>query len=524
MNSALVFHVKTSLKNMVKRMLKRPLKAIGILVIALYFLAIPFTMKSFLIQFGFATPKGFVLLITAMTLYISMPSTMTYFKRRGVIFRKQDVNFMFASPLPPKQILLYALMKQAYMSVLMQIVGFIAAFYIFEIPFMNAIIYSVCNVIFSSILSYSLAIIMYGSERLSDTDKRNIKYGVYIAIVVVTVFLGYFIFKNGVSVESAQALVTHPVVLAIPIFGWELAWLNLIVLGPTVWNSVFGALFIISSISLGIIAYRMECTGQYYEDAIKFSEHLTHVESKKGNASFSEMVGNKQKIHTYNGKLKGTLAKTIFSRQFIERRRVRKYFISFGDLITLVLGIAVGIFAVYMETESSYYFLIACGVSLYITVFFTPANTWRDEFERYFLFIIPDTMWNKLLYSTMLEHFISLIRAVFIAIPIGIIMRASVMDVVYVIIAQVLLKAMIIYKTILIDGYIGAKLGAGLSQLISMVVSALVVIVPLFVIVLASMNSTLYSFIFVSGYSLAMCAVFMYLCVRTLTNLESLND
>src|SRR5699024_10674992 len=115
----------------------------------------------------------------------------------------------------------------------------------------------------------------------------------------------------------------------------------------------------------------------------------------------------------------------------------------------------------------------------------------RDEFERYFLFIIPDTMWNKLLYSTMLEHFISLIRAVFIAIPIGIIMRASVMDVVYVIIAQVLLKAMIIYKTILIDGYIGAKLGAGLSQLISMVVSALVVIVPLFVIVLASMNSTL---------------------------------
>ena len=92
MNSALVFHVKTSLKNMVKRMLKRPLKAIGILVIALYFLAIPFTMKSFLIQFGFATPKGFVLLITAMTLYISMPSTMTYFKRRGVIFRKQDVT------------------------------------------------------------------------------------------------------------------------------------------------------------------------------------------------------------------------------------------------------------------------------------------------------------------------------------------------------------------------------------------------------------------------------------------------
>lgn len=524
MNSALVFHVKTSLKNMVKRLVKRPLKAIGILLVALYFVTIPFTMKSFIVQSGVATPQGYVLVITAMTLYISMPSTLTYFKRNGVVFRKQDVNFMFASPLSPKMILLYALFKQAYMTILMQIIGFIAAFYVFNIPFANAIIYSLCNVVFSSLLAYSLAIIMYGSERLSETAKKNIKYGVYIIMVAVSVFLGFFIIKNGVSVESAQALVTHPVVLAIPIFGWELAWLNLIVLGPTLWNGVFGALFFISSICMGIIAYRMECTGDYYEDAIKFSERLVRMESKKGNVSFNEMVGKKQKIHAYTGKLKGTFAQTIFSRQLIERRRVRKFFISFGDLITLGLGIAVGIFALSMETESNFYFLIACGISLYITVFFTPGNSWREEFERYFLYVIPDTMWNKLLYSTMLEHLISLIRAIFIALPLGIIMRAPLVDIVYVIIAQVLLKAMMVYKSILIDGYIGSKLGAGFGQFISLMVSVLIVIVPLIAIVLGSEISTLYSFIFVSGYSLILGAGFMYLCVRTLTNLESLND
>ena len=509
---------------MVKRMLKRPLKAIGILVLVLYFVTIPFTMKTLIVQSGLATPQGYVLMITAMTLYISMPSTLTYFKRNGVVFRKQDVNFMFASPLSPKQILLYALFKQAYMTILMQVVGFVAAFYIFNIPFANAILYSLCNVVFSSLLGYSLAIIMYGSERLSESAKKYIKYGVYFIMFAVSLFLGFFIIKNGVSVESAQALVQHPVVLAIPIFGWELAWLNLIILGPTLWNAVFGALFIISSICMGIIAYRMECTGDYYEDAIKFSERLVRMESKKGNVSFNEMVGKKQKIHAYTGTLKGNFAKTIFSRQLIERRRVRKYFISFGDLLTLGLGIAVGVFAVYMETESSFYFLIACGISLYLTVFFTPGNTWREEFGRYFLYIIPDTMWNKLLYSTMLEHLISLIRAVFIAVPLGIILRASVLDVLYVIIAQVLLKGMMVYKSILIDGYLGSKVGAGFSQFISMMVSILIVIVPLFAIILGSEISTLYSFIFVSGYSLILCAAFMYLCVRTLTNLESLND
>ena len=524
MNNALRFHMKISLINMVKRTLKRPMKTIGALFLIAYFLAIPFTVKSMVSDLGFDTPEGFVLVNTAMSIYIMMPATLSYFKRKGVLFRKQDVNFMFASPISPKQILFYALLKQAFMSVLMQVVSMMAAIFLFKISVPVALFFGLSNFIFSSLLSYSLAIIMYGSERLSEKTKETFKWIVYGLLISVTGFIAFYLIHNGVSVESATSLVSHPFILSIPIFGWELGWLNLVILGVTPVRLITGILFILTSVLLTWFAYKMESTGAYYEDALQFSERQARLEAKKGDVSFNDVFDKKRKVYERDSKLKGQFAKAIFSRQIVERRRTRRFFISLSDLVYLLMGIGAGVLTYYGEFESELFFPIASGVSLYLAIFFNPSPTWKDEFSKYFLFVIPDTMRHKLWYATMMEHLISLIRAVFIAVPFGLIIGASFLDIVLVIMTQLLLKAMIVYKSILIDGYVGAKIGKITAQFVSIAVSVIIVIIPMIAIVGSSLISVMGSFAIVAGYSLVMMFVFMYLCVRVLSNIESLND
>lgn len=524
MNNALRFHLKISLKNMIKRTFKRPLKTIGILFLTIYFVSIPFTMKNLMTTLGLANAKGFVLVNTGMTIYIVMPATLTYFKRNGVLFRKQDVNFMFASPISPKQVLLYALFKQAYMTILMQIVGFIAAIYLFLIPLHLAVFYSLSNFIFSNLMSYSLAIIMYASERLSEKTKRGLKWAVYLGMVAVTILLILYFIQNGVSAESAMALISHPLILGIPIFGWELGWMNLILLGATPLTIITGSLFLITSVILGLIAYRMKSTGDYYEDALQFSERQEKIIAKQGDVSLNDVFNRKRKVYNHDSKINAKYSRAIFSRQIIERRRTRRFFISFGDLLSLLFGITAGVLSLYGELESSLYFPIACGISLYLTIFFTPSSIWKEEFSKYFLYVIPDTMWNKLLGATLMEHLVSLLRAIFLALPFGLIIGAPFLDIIFVIIAQVLLKAMIIYKSIFIDGYIGAKIGAVPAQFVSIFVSVIVVIIPVIAVIASIAMPTYFSFAIVAVYSIAMMFLFMYLCVRTLTNIESLSD
>ena len=509
---------------MVKRTLKRPLKSIGVLLLSLYFIFLPFTMKNMITDFGLANPKGFVAINTVITIYFVMPTTLTFFKRNGVVFRHQDVNFMFASPINPKQILFYALFKQIYLSILLQIAAIIAAIFIFKIPVHVALLYGLINLIFSQLMSYSLAIILYASERLSEKVKDNIKWAIYLGMILVTVLIAIYFIQNGVSIQTATALVSHPLILGIPIFGWELGWLNLIILGPTPLTLTTGILFLITSITLGILAFRMESTGDYYEDALKFSERQAKIEAKKGNVSLNDVFNKERKIYKHQSKIKSKYAGTIFSRQIIERRRTRRFFISFGDLIYLIAGLGAGLLTMYGNVEKTLYFPIASGISLYLTIFFAPSSLWREEFSKYFLYVIPDTMWNKLLGATMMEHLTALIRAVLLAVPFGLIVQAPLIDILLVILVQVLLKAMITYKTIFIDGYFGAKIGATAAQFLSIFVSIIVVIIPLIAIIASIGVASIISFSIVAGYSLAMMFLFMYFCIRSLTNLDSLND
>ena len=176
MTDSLRFLISRSIINSLKNLKKKPLKAIGIILGSIYFIMIPFISKGAVEGLGLNNKTGFIIIATIATIYIKMPSTLSYFKRKGVTFKKQDINFILATPTSPKQALVYALSKQGYLSAVMKLMIFIAAIFIFKIPVVIAIIYMAVSIIFDNLTSYSLGLIMYASEQITLRQKKIIRW------------------------------------------------------------------------------------------------------------------------------------------------------------------------------------------------------------------------------------------------------------------------------------------------------------------------------------------------------------
>lgn len=522
MNKALVFHMRLSVKNTFKQTLKRPLKTLGILAALVYFAFLPFMFKDMIVQFGLDNTEGFVLINSVITLYLSMPTTLTYFKRNGVNFKKPDVNFMFASPISPKQVLFYGLMKQAYLKVFVQLIAIIAAVYIFNISLTLAIIYGILSLVISSLLEYSLAIILYASESLTDAHKKLIKTLVYVILLLVTIFVVYSVYIDGLSLVTISSIMQNPIIVLTPIFGWKLGLLNLFFLSPNIINIVATILYVLAAFVLFVIAYKMECQGDYYEDGIKFTEQQAKILEKKGNISFSEAFGKKQKIHKYEGSLKGSGAKAIFHKQVIELRRVRRFFLTLGDL--MMIGLSIGIKFIFFDdgVDTANFFMILCFVSIYLALFFQPNKRWKDEFTHYFMYLIPDSNWKKLWYATLLELIHIVTQALLLTLPIAFLVQASPLTVIMAVLVQVAIKVMMTYKSILFEGYIASKLGVNVTQLVSLMLSIFIVIIPGILIFVSMFVGNFFATVTILIYCGILTAVFMYFCTKAFNNIENL--
>lgn len=530
MNKSLQYLTKRSIINTFRKLLKKPLKAIGILVVTIYYFYLPFMVKGLITDLGLNSRAGFVLIASIGTLYLTMPMTLTYFKRKGVNFKKQDINFILASPTPPKQALIYALSKEVFINIVMQVMFLIAAVFVFEVPLLTSFIYILVNIVFTNFLSYSLAIIMYANEDITLKQKQMIKRIVYLILVTFTVFLLTMVIsqtlKDGFDFSYLISTISSPIVLMIPIFGWQLGWLNLMMLGVTPITLLATGLFFASTIYLTHYAYKMVSTGDYYEDALSFSENVAFLESKKGDITFAEALGKKKKNYAYKGKLKGLKSKVIFRKQLIERRRSKKYFLAFSDFVYLIAGIGLGVVSIVIDDfiNPDYFFEIMIGLSIYLSIFFRPAAGWKSEFKNYYIFVMPDSSRNKLFNATLLEHLLLFIRAFFLTVPAGLLMRASVLEVVYAIIVQSLLKAMVTYVSIFIEEIIGAKIGKTFASIINIFISIIIMIAPIFALFFITSISLFLSFLAISLYAVIIMILFLFLASINLTNIESLDD
>lgn len=335
MNSLMYLYQRT-IANRVKKALKRPMTYVAVIGIALYLIMVFWAFGMMAEDFG-ATNADNLAAILSILVFVVMPADIiSYSKRKGLIFRPAEVHFVFPSPENPKRVLLFASIKNYLIMAAFGLAATIFGILYFEIEPWRMLLFFLFFAVLENILEGSMIIICYGNQTL---PRGFFKTLTVILIALMAVMAGIAVFLicvNGTSFSVVTEYLRHPVVQAVPVVGWAIAFIHLLLTGPTTVNVVCTVCYVLTTLLLFCYAKKMECTGEYYEDAMKFAAEydLKRKKAKKGEM----VIGSKKKyVKGATVEYKGVYAKAIFYRQLLEYKKNRFFIFGWNSLLYLGL-------------------------------------------------------------------------------------------------------------------------------------------------------------------------------------------
>lgn len=392
----------------------------------IYFISLPLILKSNFKLAGYNTPEGYVGVFTVLFIYFGLPATISYVKRKGLIFKEQNVNYEFTAPFTPKQILFKAYIFSFFSSVVLELAMLIGGILVFKLPIWKALLIFILQTTFSSISDYSMIVLIYGSEDLSERFKQYIKYAVYSILAVSAIYLIFRIvtLEGPIGTKIFEAL-NSDALLFVPVYGFELGVVSLIVKGYSLPRLISTILNVITSFLFIYFAKKAKSTGEFYEDAIKFATEYKDALEKTKKTGKSHRVGKEKKyLRGKSSEIKGSKAKSIFYKNLSEYRKLTKKDKLKTPLIILTLSTITGIFVSrYKDFNLDFEgFSLAVGaVSIYFNVITYKFIVTSEDFEHYSFYLIPDSMQKKVFYSGLLSNLRSILNAICLILPFGII-------------------------------------------------------------------------------------------------------
>jgi hypothetical protein len=296
------------------------------------------------------------------------------------------------------------------------------------------------------------------------------------------------LYVRGFQLQTLNDLLVSPWILGVPIIGWSVAVANVLFLGGTFYSILFSLCYFVSFILILILAKKMRCTGEYYEDAMKFA--IDYEEARnRGKQGEVVRLGKKKKFKKAQIVYKGRYAKAIFYRQMLEYKKNRFFIFGGRTLVILIAGIALSI--LFQKTDviqdmGEYKVFIIPGVMLYIDIVFSGYITkWGKELTYANIFLIPDTALNKLWYATLTEHIRSFADGVIITVPIAITLHLSLYEILLILVTCVLIQANKLYLRVFIHGIFRDSIGAMGKQMMHLlfygIILAIVIIPTVFI-------------------------------------------
>lgn len=529
MNSGFIYYYKKTFKNRIKTMIRKPLKSLGTLLLGLFWIYYPFLFKNLLEGVGFNNPKGYIAVVAGVSIFLGLPGILSYFKRKGLIFNESDINFIFTSPISPKSIIVHGMMKNILTYIIQYIIYFVAAIFIFKVSLIKALIITITGIIISNIINISLAVIMYGSEKLTAKQKDYIKIVVYILLGLLFLFMLYTTSRKSLSSGSFIDFLTGNLIMMIPIFGWEIGFLKLIILGPDKYNIIATVLYFISAIVLFIKVKNMDIVGDYYEEALSYSEDYTKAIKKSKEDGGINFVGKNKKYKKIKFSTKGRLSKAIFYKQIDEMKKL-SFLSKYGRvLIYFLLSIAAGLILRGDKDIDANPLIILTAtyvISSYFIIFFGKKSNWKKEFKMHYIYLIPDTTIKKVLYSTILETIKSLVEGFLLATPIVILMGLPIYNIFLCAIIYFLINTSILYIDLMIKEIISKKIGNMVADILMLFVDSIFLLIGGGIIFLLGfiIDNIFATYMGLSIYLILLSAIGLFLSSKLYANMEFVNE
>ena len=479
--SALIYVTVRSFQNRLKARLRKPLTYVAILFIVLY---VAMMLNSFNVIFSDMSVTGGegISLILSFFVVWTIPVNLLYYARkRGLAFKHSDVHFIFSAPISPKQILLYAHAKTLPVSLVLNLFITAGGVIWFHVPVTKMILYFLVTFVVENILEASLMLLVFGNEFLKERGNAVLRGLVWACIGAMALLFVSQLFTKPLSFALVGDTLSHPLLQLIPLIGWNIAFIRLLLIGPDTLNLICAALYLITAAATAFTVRRMKCTGQYFEDAMTFADEYEAAlkRQKTGRVESTRKTKYKKASVAY----KGNGAKAIYYRQLLEYKKSRFFLLNYNSFIMLGIGLAAlaavffQVFSVEdMEVGEAAVFILP-GVSAYLTFIFSSiAPKWSKELSNPYTFLLPDTPLRNLLYSTLLEHIKALVDGALLCIPAGIALKLSPVQILLSILIYACLQANRLYISMVCDGILKPLFGGFGLTMVRMLTQGLIML------------------------------------------------
>lgn len=408
--SALVYLLRKQFKNFFRDLLHHPGRLIAYLaMVALLVMSIISGVEGSKEKAGnYADIRILHGIFLAWLLLLGIATLLSALKSGTTMFRMSDVNLLFVSPIEPKTIMTYGLVKQTTTTLF----GFIfilfysgmlkEQFNISAGSVVALIVYSVFMLIVIQVLSLLLYSYCNGSAERKNRVRTVIF--VYLGLMLLTAL--YLFRKNGGSVEAGLAALASPYLEYFPIIGWTQGAALGIIHG-NITAAVIYTVLLAASFAALIVLFR-RTNADYYEDVLQTTEtQFAARQAMKGRQSGMGIVKTEKKVRVGKTGLGGGWgASAFFYKHLCEARRQNKLvFLGTSSFIMLAANIVgVVVFNTMDKTITPEYLLMGVFLfDIYILFLLNAAGYWSKELQKPYIYLAPADPFRKLLWASMMS-------------------------------------------------------------------------------------------------------------------------
>lgn len=463
--SSLVYLVHTGIRNSLKELLHKPGKLVLYLIVILAIVGT--AVGSFFIPKADATlPPGMLrgVFFAFLTLFVAI-AVQKGTNAGDEIFEMNDVNLLFVSPLNPRSILLYGLLKLIKVS-------FFAGFFIlfqstnlshFGVRFGGLLILFAMNMLNTVVLTL-VSLVIYSTTNGNPRRQLAVKLCAAAMFVPLLVSFAAKALASGDVLSALLASLDSPLLSAIPFAGWTAAGAVAFIEGKALAGLFWLGLLMLTG--TGLLVFIMRSRADYYEDVLVATE--TAFEKKRaaaqGDMQAAGVTGKRIRV-TKTG-VAGAGASAIFYKHLRETFRQNRF--GFFGMYTIIMFLSMLAAAVFMREFMNT--VIILQVLMWTQIFMIGTGRGLKEMYSHYLYMIPESSFKKAIWSNMELVLRTLIESVlFIGIP-GIILLDNPLVIIMSMLVYTLFSLYLLGVNYLSLRFTGANISAGILMLIYLLV------------------------------------------------------
>ncbi len=387
--NAIVYLILTRFKNSLKAFFKSPARVVLSLVMLALFGMLLFT--------GGDTPAAAArsadelgAMIFALYFVMLLLGAKSGLSNGASFFSMADVNNLFPAPVPPRQVLVYGLVRQLGMTF------FMAFFLLYQYGWLHQLYGIGLGGLFAILVGYMLTVFcaqllamgIYSFSSGNDRRRRVIRAALWLTAAAVALCALRGVPGAADTLGAAVAGANAPWADWFPIAGWMRMFARGVLAGA--WGQAALGLGLTAAFVLLFALLLLNLDSDFYEDVLVAAETAQSAITAQKEGRVAENTPSRIRVGRtgING---GQGASAFYFKHRLENRRSRVLFLDAVGLISLALSCAM---AWFMRDEG---LLPAFLMNLYMLIFGSFTGRWVREMTYPYIFLLPEPPFKKLL-------------------------------------------------------------------------------------------------------------------------------